>query len=155
MTLLLPLLLVASTSTATPSLMAALELRPAPRLGATYEHALSPALSLSEALTVGLGSFPDVELRIALHAEALDPIAPWIALRVRRIDLEGLPPVENYLQLGLSARTDPNATISATGGVGLRLQIPPLAVEAARDAGAYFAENVALEVHFALRLRIL
>lgn len=148
------LLTVATATSAESNWMAAVELRPAPRIGATLEHRLSDALRLSEALTFGLGSFPDLELRVALHPEVIAPFAPWVAFRLRRIDLSGLPPVENYALFGVSASTGAARRFSATAGFGVRLQVPPLAPEPAGDPGAYFAENVAAEVHFSVRVRL-
>jgi hypothetical protein len=148
-------LLTAPTGAGEPSLALALELRPNPRPGATLEHRVGRSMRLEHALSSGLGSFPDFELRTSLRAPVLGPLMPWAALRSRRIHLAGLPPVENYLGLGVGFTSDPARRISLAGGFGVRLQLPPLIPEAAGDRSAYFAENVQPELFFAVRVRFL
>jgi hypothetical protein len=137
------------------TLAAAVEFRPNPRPGATLEHRVGPSVRLEHALSAGLGGFPDLEWRTSLRAAWLGPAMPWAALRSRRIHLTGLPPVENYLGLGIGLSSDPGRRISLAGGLGVRFQLPPLIPEAAGDRSAYFAENVQPELFFALRVRCL
>jgi hypothetical protein len=134
--------------------LAGFELRPAPRIAVSLQHELFEWADLSETLTVGLGSFPDLEVRAALIPESIDPLLPFVALRVRRIHLEELPPVELYTTLGLAFTTDVARLFSLTGGAGLRLQLPPLTDEAASDPGSYVAENVSLELFVGARFRV-
>lgn len=135
------------------ALMAGIELRPAPRFGAMLDHRAASA-RLVHALTFGLGPFPDVELRSGPRFAALAPAYPWLAYRIRRVGLTGLPPIEQYLGVGLGFASDAAARISFDAGAGLRFQIPPLAAEPAGDAGTYLAENVHADLHVALRVRL-
>lgn len=135
-------------------LMGALEVRPPPRAVLVLEHPVGQSLRLAHALTLGFGTFPDVEIRTGLLPALLDPAYPWLALRIKRISLEGLPPVENYLSFGVGFASDARRRISFDAGAGLRFQLPPLAAEPAGDIGAYFAENIHAEVRFGLRVRI-
>jgi hypothetical protein len=136
------------------SLAMAIEVRPTPRPAAVIEHAAGASWRLEHALSFGLGSFPDVEVRTSLRNLLLGPVVPWLALRTRRIHLRGLPPVENYAGLGLGFSSDPSRRLSLAGGFGARFQIPPLTPEAAGDRGTYLAENVAAELFFAVRVRV-
>lgn len=131
-----------------------LEVRPAPRPAALLVHSFGRASQLEHVLSAGLGGFPDLELRTSLSTPPLGPLAPWLALRVRRIDLAGLPPVENYLAFGVGLASDPRRRLSLAGGFGVRLQLPPLTAEAAGDAATYFGENVNAELFFAARVRV-
>jgi hypothetical protein len=149
------ILLTAPTGAGDPTLAVAVELRPNPRPAATLEHRAGPVLRLEHALSAGLGSFPDLEWRTSLRAPVLGPAMPWAALRSRRIQLAGLPPVENYLGLGVGFSSDPARRISLAAGFGVRVQLPPLTPEAAGDRSAYFAENVQPELFFAVRVRCL
>jgi hypothetical protein len=132
--------------------MATLEVRPPPRAGLVLEHPLTGSVRLAHALTLGFGAFPDVEVRAGLLPEQISPAYPWLAYRIRRIDLEGLPPVENYLAVGVGFASDSRRRISFDAGAGVRFQLPPLAAEPAGDVGAYFAENIHAEVRFGIRV---
>lgn len=132
--------------------MGILEVRPPPRVGLVLEHAVSSSARLAHAVTLGFGTFPDLELRAGYLPEAMSPAYPWLAYRIRRVDLEGLPPVENYLAFGVGFASDSRRRISFDAGAGVRFQLPPLAAEPAGDPGAYFAENVHAEVRFGLRV---
>lgn len=135
------------------ALLVALELGPEPRPGVVFAHPAG-VVSLEHSLTAGLGSFPDLELRTALDWDAVAPLRPWLAYRLRRIALDGLPPVEDYLTVGVGMATDPARRVSLAGGVGLRFQLPPLAPEPAGDLKTYAVENVRPVLHFALRVRL-
>lgn len=132
--------------------MATFEVRPPPRAGLVLEHALTSSARLAHALTFGFGTFPDAELRTGFLPAIMTPAYPWLAFRIRRIDLDGLPPVENYLTAGIGFASDSRRRISFDAGAGVRFQLPPLAAEPAGDAGAYFAENIHAEVRFGLRV---
>ncbi|MCC7380744.1 MAG: hypothetical protein IT384_02885 [Deltaproteobacteria bacterium] len=151
------LALIASSTTAVadhPAVLAGIELRAAPRISLTAVHPLGDWAALAETLTVGLGRFPDLELRAALHEPHLAPVAPWVAIRFRRIDLEELPPLESYVSFGLAFSSSLERWLSLDAGAGLRLQLPPLSAEAASDLGTYLAENVSVELFFGARVRL-
>ncbi len=135
------------------ALLIALELTPEPRPGAALLHGIGESMRLEHSLTLGLGAFPDVELRTTLDGARLGPVRAWLSWRVRRIDLGGLPPIEDYLSAGIGVTSDPERRLSLAAGVGVRFQLPPLAVEAADDLGTYFAENVRAAFSFAIRVR--
>jgi hypothetical protein len=131
--------------------MATAEFQPAPRLGLGVEHSLSPRATLQEQITVGFGHFPDLE--VTLSPRMLGPVAPWLAYRIRRTSLTGLPPIEDYASIGLSVGSDARRWISLAGGFGARFQLPPLVPAMAHNRGAYLQMGVAPVLFFSVRVR--
>jgi hypothetical protein len=150
-------LAIAFTTTAaraddTP-VVAVAEFQPAPRLGVGFEHSLSPRTMLLEQVAFGFGHFPDLEIRGTLSSRSLGPVAPWLAYRIRRTTLTGLPPIEDHASVGLSVASDARRRISLAGGFGVRFQLPPLVPSMAHNRGAYLQMGVAPVLFFNVRVR--
>ena len=131
-----------------------LEARPWIRPGVALLHRLSAPLRLEHSLTSGLTDFPDLELRSTADWTPLGPVRPWLAFRVRRIDLPELPAVENHVAFGIGVASDPDRTLSLIGNLGLSFQVPPMSRYASRDFGTYVGENVGVVLLFGVRVRI-
>lgn len=144
--------------TASPSdraaLLVMLEARPWLRPGLAFLHRASSNLKLEHSLTGGVLTFPDLELRTTAHWEPLAPVRPWASFRLRRIDLDGLPPIENTVALGIGVASDPERRLSLIGNVGVTFQLPPMAPDASRDFGTYVGENVGVVLLFGIRVRV-
>ena len=136
------------------AVMVLVEARPAVRPGVALEHGLGGAVRLEEALTAGLGSVPDVELRTSLIWDRIAPVRPWVSYRIRRVDLPGLAPLEDYLAVGVGMASGERARMSLAGGLGIRFQLPPIAPEEAHNAGEYVTANISALMFFGLRVRL-
>ena len=143
-----------SKSTSSPTRALILEVRPEPRLGATLEHQGWHQERWSHTLSFGTGTLGDIEVRTAALASTLSPAYPWLAWRLRPINLDELPPIEHYLSLGIGFWADSGTPLSWDAGFGIQFQLPPLAPEPADDLNTYLVENVRIVLRFALRFSV-
>ncbi|MEE2901714.1 MAG: hypothetical protein VYC39_05260 [Myxococcota bacterium] len=133
---------------------AELEARPEPRLGLSVRHGGFASEAWFSTVSVGLGALGDVELRTAPILDWAGSSYPWLAWRIRPVNLEGLPPIEHYVVFGLGFSSDWNNRWGWDAGIGAQWQLPPLAPEPADDFNTYFVENVQMIMRFTLRLKV-